>query len=46
MGSKSMQRQLAEAYAISAANTARRHPDDQRMQQVARDLARKARDTK
>jgi hypothetical protein len=43
---KSIDKSLAEAHARSAANTARQYPDHTRMQQIAKDLAQKAKQTK
>lgn len=39
---KSIDKILAEAYAKSAANTAKQHPGNARMQKIARDLAAEA----
>jgi len=43
---KSLDKQLADAAAISARNTAQRHPDNARMQEIAKQLERTAERTK
>jgi len=43
---KSLDRQLADAAAISARNTADRHPDNARMQEIAQQIEQQARNTK
>lgn len=43
---KSLDRQLADAAAVSARNTADRHPDNTRMQEIAEQIERKAASTK
>ena len=43
---KSLDKALADAAAISARNTADRHPDNARMQEIAKQIERTARNTK
>lgn len=43
---KSLDKALADAAAITARNTANQHPDNARMQEIARRIEKTARDTK